>query len=219
MQKYFVFDTEGTGLNKTMKDEVIQLSGFLLNENLDVIQIVDIYCNTTSPIPKESIAVHGITDKFLQENANNMFLEDYLALPEYKWLADPHDLTVIGYNTSFDTKLINTTLHNNGYATINFGIQKIKLPKSNAKGNYVFDMMKACQMLYGYRNYKKLSEVIKLQVLDKKNKTEQDLFSYFQKFCKSKGFTPKACSFHTALFDAFCVYLLIALNEKRLINA
>ena len=56
--KYFLYDVETTGL--TRRDEVIQLSGFLLNKDLRKEQIINFYCYTQVETNPEAQKVHGL---------------------------------------------------------------------------------------------------------------------------------------------------------------
>lgn len=74
--KYFLYDVETTGL--TRRDEVIQLSGFLLNEDLRKEQIINFYCYTQVETNPEAQKVHGLDKKLLWELSGGKTFEEQI---------------------------------------------------------------------------------------------------------------------------------------------
>ena len=109
--KYFLYDVETTGL--TRRDEVIQLSGFLLNKDLRKEQIINFYCYTQVETNPEAQKVHGLDKKLLWELSGGKTFEEQIF--QYDFLFNEEDITFVGYNISFDNRMVNQTLKNNGY--------------------------------------------------------------------------------------------------------
>lgn len=208
---YFVFDTETTGLpdmkDRTKKNpyEVIQLSGFLLTEDFKVKQIVNLYCNVSSPISEGAYKVHGIDNKKLAKLSKGLTIEDHLANPKYSWLANPKDIAFIAYNIDFDKRMINDSLENNGYKGINFGREVNILPKVGSTGVYNMCLCKASKSAFGYRRYRKLVDVVS----EKLPYTEEKINRGLNKLCDIFNVSREQNSFHDALFDSQALLLLL----------
>lgn len=123
--KYFVFDTETTGVYPD--DEVVQFSGLLFDENQELLDVVNFYCNSSKLMPKEAENVHGLNNKILNELSKGLFFED--KIEQYPWLYNPKGIIFIGYNVSFDIRMVNNTLRLAGYETIDFGQEVPRVPK------------------------------------------------------------------------------------------
>ena len=103
--KYLIMDTETTGLGS--RDEVIQFSGILVNEEFKMSKLYNWYCETSVPITKEAAATHGLNANLLHVLSHGYTFEDnWLTMEE---LLNTPDITFIGWNVSFDIRLINQT--------------------------------------------------------------------------------------------------------------
>lgn len=98
---YVILDVETTGLNPST-DRIIQLSAIKYDPNGQPIETFDTYLNPERPIPPAASKVNGITDSMV---ANAPLAED-IRDKFFDFLGD--DL-LVGYNTTFDLKFIEST--------------------------------------------------------------------------------------------------------------
>ena len=115
--KYFLYDVETTGF--TRRDEVIQFSGYLLDDNLRNEHIINFYAYTQIESNPDALKVHHLDKKLLWELSQGKTFEEQIF--QYEFLFDAKDITFVGYNIPFDNRLVNQTLKNNGYEPFNFG--------------------------------------------------------------------------------------------------
>ncbi|HIF9201563.1 TPA: 3'-5' exonuclease [Photobacterium damselae] len=96
-----VIDTETSGLDS--KSEVIQLS-MLDNDGRE---IFDSLIRPFGKIPREVIAIHNITNEMVQKEDVPTIVHAIMQILQYVRENFPdNDFTLVGYNTSFDTKMI-----------------------------------------------------------------------------------------------------------------
>ena len=133
--KYFLYDVETTGF--TRRDEVIQFSGYLLDDNLRNEHIINFYAYTQIESNPDALKVHHLDKKLLWELSQGKTFEEQIF--QYEFLFDEKDITFVGYNIPFDNRLVNQTLKNNGYEPFNFGSKVTALTKS--EGRHYFDLM------------------------------------------------------------------------------
>lgn len=98
---YVILDVETTGLNPSA-DKIIQLSAIKYDTTGQPIDSYDTYLNPGIPIPAAASKVNGITDRMV---ANAPLAED-IRDKFFDFLGD--DL-LVGYNTTFDLKFIEST--------------------------------------------------------------------------------------------------------------
>lgn len=204
--KYFIFDTETTGLDR-MKDEVIELGGILLDEKFSVEKVVHFYCSVDKVIPKQAVNIHGIDNGKLMKLSNNLFFEDYMLKAENNFITKPKDIFFIGYNVSYDINMVNNSLGNNGYDTLDFGRNTTSL--NHTEGIYNLDLMRAVSSLLGTRGFIKLKDAVTR--ICKVN--EEQLNEMFNTFCKERDISANA-GYHGALFDTYCTTMLLANTYK-----
>lgn len=123
MRQFLCFDTEATGLQmadtdlsqpsglRRRGDEVCQIGGLLLNENMEPQKIFCHYCDTVAvECSKGAIAVHGIEMKEVRKHLPSQFLPVVLhdRVPEFFY----PDMMFIGYNVEFDMNMVKQTLSN-----------------------------------------------------------------------------------------------------------
>lgn len=198
--QYIVFDTETTGL--TSSDEVVQFAGLLLNEKLDLVNIINFYCQTQVDISPEVTKITHLDGETVHRLSKGKFFEDYyFSIPVFKCTS----LVWIGYNVSFDCRMINNTLANNGLPLHNFGNRIVRLDKT--EGVYNFDVM---QVVAAENNgiKKKLSEAAR-----ELPHSQEDLELMFQKLLKLTD-SPSEIHYHNALYDAMVTWLVL-INKKR----
>lgn len=162
--KYFIFDCESTGLGNF--DEVIQFSGLLFDETYEILDVVNFYCNTSKLISSEVENVHGLNNKVLNELSEGLFFEDKII--DYPWLYKPNDIVFIGYNVSFDIRMVNNTLRMAGFPEIDFGENVPKVPNkliSNGTGkNYNICLMHTLKQYLSLPRFMKLTQLFEKYV-------------------------------------------------------
>lgn len=201
---YFIFDTETTGL--TDKDEVIQLAGFLIDDQFRFKQFVHFYCNTNVFIHKDAQNAHGIDNKMLYHLSKGRTLEDHLE--DYDFLRNPKDIVFMGYNVKFDIGKVNGTLMNNGVMPIDFGRNVQAFPATSNGTNYNLCVMQTLTKMFGYKGWKKLQELVRLKLDKYSIKDLETKFDGFMKMCGCSDYFVKR--YHNAAFDSFVTMLLVA---------
>lgn len=202
--KYFIYDTETTGL--TGKDEVIQFSGFLTDNNLKKLEIVNFYAYTEKPIHRDAQGVHGINKKALWYLSNNKTFEEQIY--DYDFIFEEKDLIFIGYNVGFDNRLVNQTLKNNGFNTINFG-NKLNTISGIKTGRHYYDLMIPLSHYLNNGVKMRLSNAVSKI----KSRSMSELNVIYDYVFKNFGVSEYAgiSKFHNALYDSFMCWVL--LNE------
>lgn len=105
-----IFDTETTGLEPEKGHKVIEIGAIKLEDRFKVVDEFHAYINPKRSIPKESFAIHSISEEFLQDKPvfdviANSFLEFIGQFP------------LVAHNAAFDIKFLNyelTALGHNG---------------------------------------------------------------------------------------------------------
>lgn len=205
---YFVFDTETTGINKKTS-QVIELGGFLLDEDFKIRKIAHFYCNIDEIIPAEAVEIHGIDNEKLMKLSKGKFFEDYIFSSSMKFFTEPEDIIFVGYNVDFDICMVNNSLLINGYDKLNFGNSVRNIPKT--PGVYRLDMMKAVRGLLKLPNYIRLSQAVTKAT----SHSVEELKKRFTQLCERRdlGIEP---GFHGALFDAYCTAIILGENSQYL---
>lgn len=215
--KYFLYDVETTGL--TRRDEVIQLSGFLLNEDLRKEQIINFYCYTQIETNPEAQKVHGLDKKLLWELSGGKTFEEQIF--QYDFLFNEKDITFVGYNISFDNRMVNQTLKNNGYDAMDFGSKVNSLTKYEGRHN--FDLMKPLSSMFNHGVRMKLSDAatrIKFKSTAEINKVYEVIFDNVgmpEGFSDTLAKQTSVSKFHNSLYDSF-IYWCLLLDYKTEIN-
>ena len=95
-----VFDTETTGLNPSLGDEIVSIAAVrIVNGRLLRQETYEQLVDPGRPVPRESQQVHGITDEML---AGQPSIET--VLPAFAAFA--HDSVLLGHNVAFDLKFL-----------------------------------------------------------------------------------------------------------------
>lgn len=201
--KYFIYDTETTGL--TRSSEVIQFAGFVTDDNLSLLKSIDFYCYTQVPIDKQASEVHGITSNLLRELSGGRTFEDCFYETE---LSTEKDLIWVSYSTNgFDERMINQTLKQNGLSPYNFG----------KEARYLGDVTSGI----GFLNAEKLLRIRCFNGRKNRLRTLIELAGYadmidsmFMQIFGSES--ANHLKYHDALFDAFSLWALLSTYKNRL---
>lgn len=158
--KYFLYDVETTGF--TRRDEVIQFSGYLLDDNLRNEHIINFYAYTQIESNPDALKVHHLDKKLLWELSQGKTFEEQIF--QYEFLFDAKDITFVGYNIPFDNRLVNQTLKNNGYEPFNFGSKVTALAYTNLTIWLMnTQVTKSCQKsMYGFLGLIKFRDLVEI---------------------------------------------------------
>ena len=215
--KYFLYDVETTGF--TRRDEVIQFSGYLLDDNLRNEHIINFYAYTQIESNPDALKVHHLDKKLLWELSQGKTFEEQIF--QYEFLFDAKDITFVGYNIPFDNRLVNQTLKNNGYEPFSFGSKVTALTKS--EGRHYFDLMSPMSSMFNHGIKMKLSDTIK-QIKFKSLKEINEVYDViFKNVGTPSGFSEdlakqnEISKFHNSLYDSF-IYWCLLLDYKTQIN-
>ena len=215
--KYFLYDVETTGFSK--RDEVIQFSGYLLNDNLRKEQIINFYAYTQVESHPDALKVHHLDKKLLWELSQGKTFEEQIF--QYEFLFKEPNITFVGYNIQFDNRLVNQTLKNNGYDSFNFGNKVTALTK--LEGRYYFDLMPPMSSMFNHGIKMKLSDTI-AQIKFKSLKEINEVYDViFKNVGMPSGFSQdlakqnEISKFHNSLYDSF-IYWCLLLDYKTQIN-
>ena len=195
--EYAIFDTETTGLRS--KDEVIQFTAFLTDDNFRLKKLYNFYCYTNQRISKDAIAVHHLDRETLMKLSHSKYFEDYYY--KYTDLFNKKSITWVGWNVKFDMRLCNQTLCNNGLFAHNFGTTTTRLVMP--EGIYNYDLMQAISDLKNNGRRMKLSAAMSLVPYSKESIDR--MFNRIMDLGKNI-INP---GYHNALYDAFCTWLIL----------
>lgn len=206
--EYMVFDTETTGINKRTS-QVIELGGFLLDENFKIKKAIHFYCNIDEIIPEDAVAIHGIDNEKLMKLSRGKFFEDYIFSKSMKFFTEPKDIIFVGYNVDFDICMVNNSLTINGYDKLDFGKSVRNIPKT--PGVYKLDMMKAIRGLLHLPRYINLSQAVSMGT----KHSVEEIKERFNLLCERNNLGARQ-GLHGALFDSYCTAILLGENSKYL---
>ena len=215
--KYFLYDVETTGFSRF--DEVIQFSGYLLDDNLRKERIINFYAYTQVDSNPDALKVHHLDKKLLWELSEGKTFEEQIF--QYDFLFNEKDITFVGYNIQFDNRLVNQTLKNNGYEPFNFGSKVTALTKT--EGRHYFDLMQPMSSMFNHGIKMKLSDTI-TQIKFKSIKELNEIYDIiFKNVGMPAGFSTdlakqnEISKFHNSLYDSF-IYWCLLLEYKTQIN-
>lgn len=205
--QFVIFDTETTSLFMRTATragaEVIQFSAILIDECFNITRVINRYCSSTQLVDPNALKVHNLSDKKISILSDDKFFEQIV---KEEKLRDLDNVTWIGYNVNFDIKMVNQTLLQNGYESLDFG-KNVETLNFHRSGNYHFDAMRCLSRLSGYNRNVKLSDLV--------NKYYG--VEYFKQLCsimrnKFNIIDPligKEDFFHNAIFDSLATLLII----------
>lgn len=201
--KYLIYDLETTGLLRT--DEAIQFGGILTNDKLSIEKAYNFYGYTQVPIAEKAEAAHGISKTLLHRWSNGKTFED--GFYESSFLQEK-DLTWISFSTNgFDERMLNQTLTHNGLPAYDFG-SKIAYLGAESSGIHNFDAYGALRRrVFNGRN-QRLSQIV--NTLPYTTERIQQIFE--KKFVNISN----NVAFHDALYDSYCLWLVLSFYKSRL---
>ena len=186
---YLFFDIETTGLARS--SAILQFSGILCDENLDIIKVINTYYYAPFPVPSSAAAIHGLTMQKLEFLAECDFEEG--ADEIYDLLTQPN-LTLVGHNIkSYDLQVLKYNLEAVGYDI-------------NPDDLIVYDtLIEARQRYSGKHNLESALN----KFLAENGNTLEDIKALFLNVPELIEKCPQTeTKLHSALFDSFCVYCL-----------
>lgn len=210
-----VLDTETTGVGAN--DRVIQVASICVDENFTTYGASNIFCNVATVIPSGAVSVHQIDNRKLEILSKNKFIEDQVY--DIKYLADAKDTIFIGYNISFDIKMINNSLVSEGYEPIDFGTNVNVMPRDTKGRNYNICLMRTLKEYIGYKGkWKKLTKMREDYLTESDEEILEIKEAVIDIFKLSKGLEEKCVQFkdepiidmkfHDALYDTLVTLLL-----------
>lgn len=103
MSVEIIFDTETTGLDPAKGHRVIEIGALKVQSRTEIIEEFHVYINPKRDVPKESFAIHGISEEFLKDK------------PEFPEIAQSFlnfigQFPLVAHNAAFDIKFLNYEL-------------------------------------------------------------------------------------------------------------
>ena len=192
--KYFFWDTETTGLG--FSDEVLQLGGVIVNEEFKIEEVVNFFCDTTHPISPKAAAVNHLDFETVHKLSGGKTFEDnWIKLAEK--LGD--EVCWIGWNESFDRRMVNQTLKKVGLPLYNFGVSVQNLRM--VEGVCHYDLMRGVSRIKGSGRSMKLMNAATSYLKLPFSSIDAMYVKNIAKFDGEVGA-------HHADYDAFLCYLL-----------
>ena len=194
--KFFVYDTETTGLD-TRKAMILQLSGIYLeieNRQVKCMEIVNRYFATDTEVPNDASRVHGLTRVDLNNLSGGLFFEDSYAF--FKKYFEDEDIVAVGFNSiHFDRPLLKS----------NCTRYDVKCPVWKDE----IDIMRAIVPFVKVNNYGRISlrdALYQVYVRDG-SMTNEGIEKMFYNTCKNH--IVRDNKFHDALWDSYVTMLLL----------
>ncbi len=192
--KYFFWDTETSGFG--FSDEVLQLGGIVVDEAFNIVEVVNFFCDTTCPISPGAAAVNHLTFELVHKLSGGKTFEDnWLELT--RRLGD--DVCWIGWNESFDRRVVNQTLKKAGLQLYNFG--KLIHGVREAAGICHYDLMRGIGKLRNNGRSIKLMNAVTSYLRMPVSEIDKMYEKSIKQFDTEVGA-------HHADYDAFMCYLL-----------
>ena len=186
--KYIVIDTETTGFYNT--DDIIQIGTIELDSNMNIVKIGEDYFNTDRPISSKVSNITGLNNKMLEVKSKGMFFED--KIDKYLKYLTSGEYIIIGHNTKFDVRMLDSNLERAGLGKTNF---KNSICTMNKYKHRV-----GLKMSNGKLKNPKLGELFNY-ALRAGNVSKGQIDNLFNKMTGQNG---KA---HEALYDAYMTYI------------
>ncbi len=111
MKREIIFDLETTGFNPIEGDRIIEIGAVEMINLVPSGKEFHAFVNPMRPIPKDSTAIHGITDEMVKDELSF----PYIAKSFINFIGDAK---LIAHNVGFDKSFINFELKNAGFEEI-----------------------------------------------------------------------------------------------------
>ena len=222
--RYFILDFESTDKVSTTAD-IIQASGFLVDEELNIKEVINDYILPSTPITKGAEEVHHISNEMIETLSDGYDIIDFV-MDNRHILCDSDDICFITYNAQFDltllmncykravTRLVDEGASRSNFPKLNFGneVRSLRGINNKTNGNCYFCLMKGCRDLFRFRNSRNQLSYRKLgYVLDEKTDYNPDsIIQWLKDFCNRHEIeTRKELDFHNSLYDSFVSLLIL----------
>jgi len=106
-----VLDTETTGLNPKSGDRIVEIGCVELNNHVVTGETFHTYINPERDMPEQAEAIHGLSEKFLQDKPLFTEIVDDL-------IAFIGTAPIVAHNASFDIGFMNAELNGAGYQSV-----------------------------------------------------------------------------------------------------
>lgn len=201
--KYLIYDLETTGLMQS--DEAIQFGGVLTDENLRIERAYNFYGYTQVPISQKAQDVHGISKTMLRKLSGGKTFEDCFYDASFQ---KEKDLTWVSFSTNgFDERMINQTLKHNGLSEYNFG-SKLSYFGAEGLGIHHLDAYTCLRSRIFHGRNQRLSQIVATLPY-----TAEKVQAVFENNFSNIAYNT---AFHDALYDSFCLWLVLAHYKSRL---
>lgn len=108
--KYFVFDTETTGID-VFEDRIVQFFGATADADGNLLETWEWFIDPGVTVPEGAAEVHGFTDEFLAENG----IKPYPALEEIRQvILKNRDLILVAFNLNYDLSILDSEMKRHG---------------------------------------------------------------------------------------------------------
>lgn len=108
--KFFVFDTETTGIN-VFKDRIVQFFGATADAQGNLIDTWEIFIDPGVEIAQEAVDVHGFSNDFLKKNGK----QPHEAFSEIRDLFLKHrHLALVAFNANYDVSILDAEMKRHG---------------------------------------------------------------------------------------------------------
>jgi DNA polymerase III epsilon subunit-like protein len=196
MKKFFIFDTETTGLNAS-KADILQLSGILVsidNKKIVNLEAINLYFATDVEVPADASRVNGLRRVELNKLSKGLYFEDSYSLMK-PYFEDP-EIIAVGYNVlSYDRVVLNSNC------------ERYNVPKP--KWAEYLDIMKLIAPhvkvnRYGNTNLKDAYYQTYIRTnLNTYEETDKRFQSLFNKYIVRDS------NYHDALYDSYITFMLM----------
>lgn len=137
MSLIVTLDVETTGLNAE-RDSIIQFSAIKTDENMENIDILDIYIQCEHPIPDYITKINHISDETLREKGISQ-KEAICLIRDFCCGCN----TVMGHNVTFDLKFLNALFQKNGIPEMDFlrVIDTLAMARNKVEGSHKLEVL------------------------------------------------------------------------------
>ena len=111
-----VLDTETTGMDPFDGDRIVEIGAVELENHIPTGKALQLYINPEREVPADAVAVHGITNEFLEDKP--VFSQVYTEFLDFIGA----DAKLVIHNAEFDMKFLNWELQNVGHKALPWGM-------------------------------------------------------------------------------------------------